>query len=49
MFRLLRKTCAVCMIGLGLGVLLVVLLPFTGWLFIVGATLVAVGIINLFC
>ena len=44
MFRLLKKTLAVCLIGLGLGVLLVILLPFTGWLFIIGVALVAVGI-----
>lgn len=44
MFRLLKKTLAVCLIGLGLGVLLVILLPFTGWLFIIGAALVAVGV-----
>ena len=35
MLHLLRKTLAVCLIGFGVGVLLVVLLPFTGWLFII--------------
>ena len=44
MFRLLKKTLAICLIGFGLGVLFVILLPFTGWLFIIGAALVAVGI-----
>ncbi len=49
MFRLLKKTMAVCMIGLGLGVLLVILLPFTGWLFIIGASLITVGVMSLIC
>ncbi len=44
MFGLLRKAIAMCLIGLGSGVLLVVLLPYTGWLFIVGVGLIAVGI-----
>ena len=49
MFRLFRKTLAVCLIGFGLGVLLVILLPFSGWLFIVGLTIVIVGITWLSC
>ena len=44
MFRLLKKTIAVCLIGLGLGMLLVLLLPLAGWLFIIGVAIVAVGI-----
>lgn len=44
MFGLLRKAIAMGLIGLGLGVLLVVFLPFTGWLFLVGIGLIAVGI-----
>ena len=44
MFRLLKKTLAVCLIGFGFGVLLVILLPFTGWLFIIGAALISAGI-----
>ena len=35
MLHLFRKTLAVCLIGFGIGLLLVVLLPFTGWLFII--------------
>ncbi len=44
MFRLLKKTLSVCLIGFGLGILFVILLPFTGWLFVMGIALVAVGI-----
>jgi len=49
MFRLLRKTFAVCLIGLGLGMLLVLLLPLAGWLFLIGVTVIAVGITWLSC
>ena len=49
MLRLFKKTLAVCLIGLGLGVLLVILLPFSGWLFILGVALVAVGIAWITC
>ena len=45
----LKKTLAVCMIGLGLGILLVLLLPLRGWLFIIGLTIVSVGILWLTC
>lgn len=38
--RIFKKTLAVCLIGLGLGILLVILLPFTGWLFLIGAVVV---------
>ena len=47
--KVLRKTLAVCLIGLGLGILLVLLLPVTGWLFIIGITIVVVGIAWLSC
>ena len=43
MFNLLKKTFAVCLIGFGIGVLLVILLPFYGWLFIIGIALVLAG------
>lgn len=49
MCRILRKTLAVCLIGLGIGILLVLLLPITGWLFIIGITIVWVGIMWLAC
>ena len=49
MLRLFKKTLAVCLIGFGLGVLLVILLPFSGWLFIIGVTVVMVGIAWISC
>ncbi|MCI8961520.1 MAG: hypothetical protein HFJ18_01160 [Clostridia bacterium] len=49
MLKFLKKTLAVCMIGFGLGVLLVLLLPITGWLFIIGVAVVIVGLIWLSC
>ena len=49
MKNLLKKTLAVCLIGLGLGILLVLLLPLTGWLFIIGVTIVFVGFMWLAC
>ncbi len=49
MFRLLKKTIGVCLIGLGLGVLLVLLLPITGWLFLIGIAILAIGVMWLFC
>ena len=45
----LKKTLAVCLVGLGLGILLVLLLPISGWLFIIGLTVVCVGLIWLAC
>lgn len=44
MCNLLKKTLAICLIGFGLGILLVLLLPMTGWLFIIGITVIAVGL-----
>lgn len=49
MFDALKKTIGVCLIGIGLGVLLVLLLPVACWLFLIGAAVLAVGIIWLFC
>ncbi len=49
MFRLLKRTIGVCLIGLGLGVLLVLLLPITGWLFLIGIAILAVGLMWLIC
>ena len=45
----LKKTLGVCFIGLGLGILLVLLLPLTGWLFLIGAIVMFVGLIWLAC
>ena len=44
-----KKTLGVCLIGLGLGMLLVLLLPLTGWLFLIGAIVMIVGFIWLAC
>lgn len=49
MFRLLKRTIGVCLIGLGLGVLLVLLLPISGWLFLIGIAILAIGLMWLFC
>lgn len=49
MVKILRKTLAVCLIGLGLGILLVLLLPTTGWLFVIGVAVVCVGFMWLAC
>ena len=49
MFRLLKRTIGVCLIGLGFGVLLVLLLPVTGWLFLIGIAILAVGLMWLIC
>ena len=49
MIKILRKTLAVCLIGLGLGILLVLLLPTTVWLFVIGVTVVCVGFMWLAC
>lgn len=47
--RILKKTLAVCLIGFGLGVLMVILLPFTGWLFLLGIIIIVVGFMWLTC
>jgi len=49
MFSLLKKTIGVCLIGLGLGILLVLLLPTAGWLFVIGVVVVCVGFMWLTC
>lgn len=45
----LKKTIGVCFIGLGLGILLVLLLPLSGWLFAIGIIIVIVGLMWLAC
>lgn len=47
--RILKKTLAVCLIGFGLGILMVILLPFTGWLFLLGIIIIVVGLMWLTC
>lgn len=49
MFGVLKKTLGVCLIGLGLGILLVLLLPTAGWLFAIGIVVVIVGFMWLAC
>lgn len=49
MLCLLKKTLGVCLVGFGLGMLLVLLLPIAGWLFIIGILIVCVGIMWLAC
>lgn len=49
MFEALKKTIGVCLIGIGLGILLVLLLPITGWLFIICCALFILGVAWLFC
>ncbi len=45
MLKILKKTIAVVLIGFGLGTLMVLLLPITWWLFIIGVIVIAVGIL----
>lgn len=45
----LKKTIGVCLIGIGVGVLLVLLLPITGWLFLIGLAILCIGLTWLFC
>ena len=49
MIEALKKTLGVCLIGIGAGILLVLLLPITGWLFIIGCALFFLGLAWLFC
>lgn len=49
MFNAIKKTLGVCMIGVGTGILLVLLLPIAGWLFLIGAAIFIIGITWLFC
>lgn len=49
MFCALKKTIGVCLIGLGIGILLVLLLPISGWLFTIGIVIIAVGIMWITC
>lgn len=48
-FRTLKKTLAVCIFGLGVGILLVLLLPISWWFFIIGVAMVALGLVWLSC
>ena len=47
--KILKKTLGVCLIGLGIGILLVLFLPTLGWLFLIGVVVILVGILWLLC
>ena len=47
--KILKKTFGVCLVGLGLGILLVLFLPAVGWLFLIGVIVILVGILWLLC
>ena len=47
--KILKKTCGVCLVGLGMGILLVLFLPIVGWLFLIGVIVILVGILWLLC
>lgn len=49
MFCLLKKTLGVCLVGIGVGILLVLLLPITGWLISIGLALAIIGLVWLAC
>lgn len=49
MLGLFKKTLGVCLIGFGLGILMVLLLPLTGWLFAIGIVICIVGLVWLTC
>ena len=49
MFGILKKTLGICLIGLGLGIIMVLLLPITGWLSLIGIAVIAVGFMWLAC
>jgi len=47
--KILKKTCGVCLIGLGLGILLVLFLPALWWLILIGIVGIVVGGLWLLC
>lgn len=47
--KILKKTFGVCLIGLGIGILLVLFLPVIGWLILIGVVVILVGILWLLC
>ena len=48
-FKMFKKTIAICLIGLGIGILLVLLLPLSWWLFIFGTAIVICGFVCISC
>ena len=49
MFGVLRKTLGLCLVGIGIGILLVLLLPLFGWLFVLGVAIIIIGLTWLCC
>ena len=49
MLNVFKKTIGVCLIGLGIGILMVLLLPISWWLFIIGLALAILGFIWIAC
>ena len=49
MLRGLKKTIAVCLIGFGVGTIMVLILPVTWWLMSIGIVVIAIGVIWLAC
>jgi len=47
--KILKKTFGVCLIGLGLGILLVLFLPALWWLILIGIVVIVVGGLWLLC
>ena len=47
--KILKKTFGVCLIGLGLGILLVLFLPALWWLILIGIIVIVVGGLWLLC
>ncbi len=45
LFNIIKKLAGVFLLGIGIGILMVLLLPMTGWLFIVGLAIAIVGLI----
>ena len=43
--RLIKKIVGLCLVGMGIGILMVLLLPMAGWLFIIGLVIAIVGFI----
>ncbi len=47
--KILKKTFGVCLIGLGIGILLVLFLPALWWLILIGIIVILVGMLWLLC
>ena len=48
-FKFFKKTIAICLIGLGVGILAVLLLPLYWWLFIFGVGIIGCGLACIAC